>query len=194
MKNREYYQNTFDEVHVPVAVLRKVKGMKMEEKKIQKRSKLRYAIAAAAVLGISVVASNGICYAATGDTWVSKIVMYINGEPVEQEMVWHQEGDMVYGDVVVETDGAEEIVVALEGVDSAPDTFYMDVQNDPAFDGKLVREEEKLFLVLGDAKIDITEDFADGDCGGVFDYEGVTYAYEVTGDEQEYNIVLNGVK
>ena len=48
MKNKEYYQGTFDEVHVPEAVLGKVKGMKMEEKKIQKKSKLRYAAAIAA--------------------------------------------------------------------------------------------------------------------------------------------------
>lgn len=201
MKNKEYYQSTFDEVHVPEAVLGKVKGMKMEEKKIQKKSKLRYAAAIAAAFGLCIVASNGICYAATGNTWVEKVILHINGEAVEQDITWHQDGDLVYGEFEYETDGEEPAVIefydaeasVLDGTGygfiagkASEDETMENSESD--FHTEILQENERIYLVIGDSKIDITEDFADGECSGSFEFKGVTFDYEVTGTVDEYSV------
>lgn len=201
MKNKEYYQSTFDEVHVPEAVLGKVKGMKMEEKKIQKKSKLRYAAAIAAAFGLCIVASNGICYAATGNTWVEKVILHINGEAVEQDITWHQDGDLVYGEFEYETDGEEPAVIEFYDAEaSVPDgTGYGFIagkasedetmeNSESDFHTEILQENERIYLVIGDSKIDITEDFADGECSGSFEFKGVTFDYEVTGTVDEYSV------
>lgn len=201
MKNKEYYQSTFDEVHVPEAVLGKVKGMKMEEKKIQKKSKLRYAAAIAAAFGLCIVASNGICYAATGNTWVEKVILHINGEAVEQDITWHQDGDLVYGEFEYETDGEEPAVIEFYDAEaSVPDgTGYGFIagkasedetmeHSESDFHTEILQENERIYLVIGDSKIDITEDFADGECSGSFEFKGVTFDYEVTGTVDEYSV------
>lgn len=207
MKNKEYYQDTFDEVHVPEAVLRKVKGMKMEEKKIQKKSKLRYAAAIAAAFGICIVASNGICYAATGNTWVEKVILHINGEAVEQDITWHQDGDLVYGEFEYETDGEEPAVIEFYDAEKSdlniPDGtghgFICGKEAEGAddetagqsgsdFNTEIIQENECIYLMIGDSKIDITEDFADGKCSGSFEFQGVTLEYEVTGTVDEYTV------
>lgn len=195
MKNKEYYQETFNEIHVPEAVLGKVRDMKMEEKKIQKKSRLRYAAAIAAAFGLCIVASNGICYAATGNTWVEKVILYVNGEPVEQDITWYQEGDTVYGQMEYEIEGDEPAsVVFYDGAGAAPEledvadkdaVEYSDVVD---FTTEIIEENNRLFLVIGDSKIDITEDFADGACSGTFEFQGVTHNYEVTGTPDEYSV------
>lgn len=202
MKNKEYYQRTFDEVHVPEAVLRKVKGMKMEEKKIRKKSKLRYAAAIAAAFGLCLVISNGICYAATGNTWVETVILHINGEAVEHEITWRQEGDTVYGEFQYETDGKEPAIVEFYGADGSA-SHSMEGTGDGSICGKttdnaeaseagfhteVIQENDSIYLVIGDSKIDITEDFADGECSGTFEFKGVTFMYEVTGTADEYTI------
>lgn len=207
MKNKEYYQSTFDEVHVPEALLGKVKGMKMEEKKIQNKSKLKYAAAIAAALGLCVVASNGICYAATGNTWVEKVILHINGEAVEQDITWHQDGDFIYGEFEYEMDGEEPAVVefydgedseslAVEGTgfgficgkdtEGTEDGNIEHSEND--FTSEILQENNRLYLSIGDSKIDITEDFVDGTCSGTFEFQGVTFEYEVTGTVEHYTV------
>ncbi|MDE7366590.1 MAG: hypothetical protein K2N24_04475 [Lachnospiraceae bacterium] len=189
MKNKEYYQGTFDEVHVPEAVLGKVKGMKMEEKKIQKKSKLRYAAAIAAAFGLCIVASNGICYAATGNTWVEKVILYINGEAVEQDITWHQDGDLVYGEFEYQVDGEEPAVVEFY---NSEDT-QMEIKDGAEYEecnltSEILQENDRLYLSIGDSKIDITEDFADGECSGTFEFQGVTFEYELSGTVDNYTV------
>ena len=189
MKNKEYYQGTFDEVHVPKAVLGKVKGMKMEEKKIQKKSKLRYAAAIAAAFGLCIVASNGICYAATGNTWVEKVILHINGEAVEQDITWHQDGDLVYGEFEYETDGEEPAVVEFY---NGEDT-QMEIKDGAEYEecdltSEILKENDRLYLSIGNSKIDITEDFADGECSGTFEFKGVTFEYELSGTVDDYTV------
>ena len=175
MNNREFYKETMDEVHIPEAVLGKVRNMKTEQSRIKKRETLRYAVSVLAVLMICFAASNGICYAATGNTWVGKLTMYVNGEKVEQDITLYkdEDGDVIHGKIEAE-EGADSLEIILpEGASEA------------AYD-----EEGKNYLVIGDnfLKIDITEDFADGKCSGSFEWEGVTYQYEITGDMEEYDI------
>lgn len=93
MKNEELYRETFDEVHIPQALLGKVRNMDMEKKKITRRSKLRYAVAALGIMAAVFFASNGICYAATGSTWVGKVTFTINGKKMEKNMTWTKKDD-----------------------------------------------------------------------------------------------------
>lgn len=196
MNNREFYKETMDEVHIPEAVLGKVRNMKMEQKMIKKRETLRYAVSVLSVLAICFAASNGICYAVTGNTWVGKITMYVNGEKVEKDITLYKDenGDVIHGEIEAE-EGADSLEVILP--EGASEAAYDEADNSISFGnsntGKeyhLISEEGKNYLVIGDnlLKIDITEDFADGKCSGSFELEGVKYQYEITGDMEEYDI------
>lgn len=196
MNNREFYKETMDEVHIPEAVLRKVRNMKMEQKMMKKRETLRYAASVLAVLAICFAASNGICYAATGNTWVGKITMYVNGEKVEKDITLYKDenGNVIHGEIEAE-EGAESLEVILP--EGASEAAYDEADNSISFGNsnmgkeyRLISEEGKNYLVISDnlLKIDITEDFADGKCSGSFEWEGVIYQYEITGDMEEYDI------
>lgn len=192
MNNKEFYTDTFNEVHVPAAVLGKVRDMKMERAAIKRQSKLRYAVSAVAVLAVCLIASNGICYAATGDTWIQKVSFYVNGEKQELDVTMHKEGDTVVGEVTREVDeGEEAYVITTDNIGSDEEIVVESAIKDTS----LISEGDKVYLVIGDnlKKIDITEDFADGKCSGSFKLEGLTYNYEVTGTVEESSISLNCV-
>ena len=192
MNNKEFYTDTFNEIHVPAAVLGRVRDMKMEREAIKRQSKLRYAVSAVAVLAVCLIASNGICYAATGDTWIQKVSFYVNGEKQELDVTMHKEGDTVVGEVTREVDeGEEAYVVTTDNIGSDEEI----VVESAIKDSSLISEGDKVYLVIGDnlKKIDITEDFADGKCSGSFELEGLTYNYEVTGTVEESSISLNCV-
>ena len=78
MNNKEFVRGVYDEIHAPEELFGKV--MDMNKKESKKKNILRYVAGVAATLGVAMVASNGICYAATGETWIEKAIVYINGE------------------------------------------------------------------------------------------------------------------
>lgn len=187
MKNKEYYQSVFDEVHVPQEVLGKVMDMGMEEKKLRKKKVWKNAMTTVAALAICFVASNGICYAATGSTWTEKVLLYINGEPTQQEITWQQDGDVTYAEMEVEVDEAGEVVVYHEETvpgDEETSYEYMTLVTE------VVEEDGKIYLVINGEKTDITEDFADGSCSGTVEMDGVVITYQVDGNANEYSIVI----
>ncbi len=79
MTNREKYQQAF-------SVLKASKEIQMEEITMKKNNILKTTVAAAAAVAICFVGSNSICYAATGETWVEKMIVFINGEATETEV------------------------------------------------------------------------------------------------------------
>ncbi len=187
MKNREYYQSVFDEVHVPQDVLGKVMDMGMEEKKLKKKKAWKNVMTTVAALAVCFVASNGICYAATGSTWTEKVLLYINGEPIEQEVIWQEDGDMVYGTLEVEVDEGDDVVAYLEETvpgDEEVSYDYMTLVTE------IVEEDGKIYLVINGEKIDITEDMADGSCSGTVEINGVVSTYQVEGNASEYSIQI----
>lgn len=191
MNNREFYTDTFNEIHVPAAVLGKVRNMKMKKITIKRQNKLRHAISVIAVLAVCLIASNGICYAATGDTWIQKVTFYMNGEKQELDMTMHKEGNTIVGEVTREIDEGEgkESLMIITGNDVS-ESDQVIITDSASKETSLVSENDKIYLVIGDnlKKIDITEDFADGKCSGMVELEGVTYNYEVTGTLEENNI------
>ncbi|MBQ9768142.1 MAG: hypothetical protein IJW37_08580 [Lachnospiraceae bacterium] len=111
MKEKESIKQVYDEIHAPEALLRKV--MEMNKKEFKFRNAVKYVAMAAVALAITLVASNGICYAATGETWIDKIVVFINGEETEQAITWHEEGDRVYGTMEVEMDTENPVTIEM---------------------------------------------------------------------------------
>ena len=98
MSNQSQYKAMMGEVHASADLIGKFKGIPMEKTK-KRTTALKFATATcAALLGVFVV-TNGVCYAATGETWVEKATVYINGEPVEMDVQMSQNGDTTVGEI-----------------------------------------------------------------------------------------------
>ncbi len=199
MKNRDYVRSAYDEIHVPDALFGKVISMKKENKI---RSVLKSAAIAFGAFTITFVASNGICYAATGETWVGKAIVYINGEKQEHEITYVQEGDKIVGKIEFEVDEQQDIAVQVDDeadgaveyniqVDSNADTSSE--YDDAALVDMAILEtgNDKVYLVILDKTADITEDYADGEAKGQIDVNGQTVNYTVKGNRDEYEITIN---
>lgn len=186
--NVTYYKDTFDEIHVPETLFGKVMDMSMEKGKWKRQRRLKFAGSIVGALALCMVISNGVCYAATGGTWVSKVTLYINGENVTQDVTWHKDDDgNMYGRI-----GTEEGDCIFYDKSYGEDVSYQEavVTSVQDMQSEIVCEGDKQYLIIGDSKIDITEDFADGRCSGTFELEGVTFQYEVTGNVEEYQVSI----
>ena len=128
MSNQSQYKAMMGEVHASADLIGKVKGIPMEKTK-KRGMALKFATATcAALLGVFVV-TNGVCYAATGETWVEKVTVWINGEPVEMDVQMSQNGDTTVGEVSYEVGdgegGAVQMTMISEGATStAPPTRF----------------------------------------------------------------------
>lgn len=109
MKFKMEYKETFTEIHAPEALGRKVKNMSRLENTIQfpLMRKMAMALALAMVL---FVGSNGIAYAATGNTWVETVIVHFNGSGYDAE-VGGEAGD---GDVTYSVTDEQQ---AIDGVE-----------------------------------------------------------------------------
>lgn len=202
MKNRESVKRLYDEIHAPDALFGKV--MEMDKKQSKVRNIVKYAMGTAAALALAFVTSNGICYAATGQTWVSKAIVYINGEATEQELEWHQEGDLLYSTIEVPVEEGDEARVEVYSfvtdreqpveqmmiLAETSEEGVADVEQEDLFTAELLQEDGKVYLVTEEEKIDITEDFSDGEASGTFTCY-VSMKYIVKGTVEEYEISLS---
>lgn len=187
--NKEIYKNAFDAVHAPAELSGKVEVSQMEHVKRRSFKGLRIAVSAFAALLFLVVVSNGICYAATGDTWITKVKVIIDGKGTEADMTWHQEGDYMVGTIEYEVpEGREIFVCDAEDVDGNSEIEY----NTPRLtEGRLEVENDRIYLVVEDSKVDITEDFTDGEATGSIELAGVQYVYIVTGTAEDYDVAFD---
>ena len=106
MNEKENVKKIYDQIHAPEALLGKVMEMKKDAFKF--RNCVKYAVAAVAALALTFVASNGICYAATGETWISKIKVNINGNEVTPDVTWKEEDGNMVGTFEMELDSVDE--------------------------------------------------------------------------------------
>ena len=200
MNNANRYKAMMGEVHASADLIGKVKGIPMEKTK-KRGVALRLATATCAgLLGVFVV-TNGVCYAATGETWVEKATVWVNGEPVEMDVQMRQEGDVTVGTVEYTMEDA-----AGEGGDIA---MTMSAENGDfsnmaytikdytaegadaaggATEGMVLESDDgHVLLVPGDGSqaepIDITDQIkAQGGATGTFEMDGATYVYQVSGE------------
>ncbi len=190
--NKEIYKNAFDEVHAPAELSGKVKVSKMEHVKRSSFKGFKIAVSAFAALLFLVVVSNGICYAATGDTWITKVKIIINGEETEADMTWHQEGDYTVGTVEYEVpEGKAQEIFVFDDGESLDENPEIDYNSSTPAEGRLEVENDRTYLVAEDSKVDITEDFKDGKAAGEIELDGVKFVYTVTGTVESYDISLD---
>lgn len=190
----ELYRSTFDEIHAPEELKRKVIIM-AETKPKRKIYAIRKVLYVAAAIIVLFCASNIITYAATGETWIEKTVMQfcIHGEFQEVEMTKKvdENGIAAYEGDYTDENGlpVKEIIVADEsdGYDNPVDALNTSAE--------IVKENGKLYLSAWDltknAKIDITDDLADGKAEGTFELNDKEYTYSVTGDEEINSILIS---
>lgn len=90
MTNKEKYKQAFSGLHASIDV-----GMEDIMKKKSANIAKRIAVAAVA-LAIGFAGSNGVCYAATGETWVEKVFLKVNGVDTEVKKMELDEGMVGY--------------------------------------------------------------------------------------------------
>ena len=210
MSNSSQYKAMMGEVHASADLIGKVKGIPMEKTK-KRTTALKFATATcAALLGVFVV-TNGVCYAATGETWVEKATVYINGEPVEMDVQMSQNGDTTVGEInytVEDADGEGgevQMTMISEGGDFDDTTYEIrDYMVEGAEDGSpnaddMVLESTDGHVVLapeGVEPIDLTDQLAtNGAATGTYEKDGATYVYQVSGEPGNWHasVHLEGV-
>ncbi len=151
MKNREKVERLYNEIHAPEALVWKVKdmNMEMETKKLKKKNVVKYAVCALAVMAMTFVASNGICYAATGETLVAKVKWIINGEESELDMNWTKDGDNYKGEVVYPDENGSEksVVIETKNPDGVLPEVFINSDDQVDEEGNVV---EDIVVVEGD--------------------------------------------
>ena len=207
MKNEKRYKETFDKVHVPEELLGKVMDMENQTEKKAKRG-WRYAMGALAAAFGLFVASNGICYAATGETWVSRMTIYLNGEKIEKEVTWQENEDgTFFAEVEMEGDLECELFAVTDDIELAEGEYsysfngeelagedgeytFVNVEVETDEDGSVwLRVNQDGTCV---AETDVTADLADGMAEGDIAYDGLNYHYQVTqGADGEYELMLS---
>lgn len=123
MGEQEKYKQMMNEIHVSETILRKVMEMDMSKKMLNRKRMMKKVGTIAAALTLCIVASNGICYAATGHSWVTKAIISVNGEEYEQEFIYEEQADgtfsyTVNSDLFEDKDlEGEEIYLKIEDSD-----------------------------------------------------------------------------
>ena len=186
-KNKAYFQETFQEVHAPEGLGRKVKNMTKTEAKKKGMAAVKKLAVAAAIAAVLFAGSNGVAYAMTGSTWLETVMakLYVNGVAYDMEMTGEEleDGTVQYSGTVEVPDGSSGSVVILTDEDFVTQEYYvaMDTTTEPERT-EVVEENGRTYLVAGELKLDITEDVADGHAAGSYEKEGVLYRYEVKED------------
>lgn len=206
MSNASQYKAMMGEVHASADLIGKVKGIPMEKTK-KRGMALRLATATCAgLLGVFVV-TNGVCYAATGETWVEKATVWVNGEPMEMDVQMSQDGDVTVGTIEYTVEDADgeggdiAMTMRAEGGDFSDTTYTIKdytAEGADAADGAaagmvLESDDGHVLLVPGDGSqaepIDITDQInAQGGATGTFEMDGVTYVYQVSGEPGNWHV------
>lgn len=192
MDNKKYYQNTFDEVHASEDLLGKVRNMKRETINGKIKSTRRAAYIAAAAALMAIVSSNVITYAATGSTWVEKVMVSINGEEKEIEFTKRVDAEgNEYLEGTFEVDENEK-EMSIEFENEIGDEEGEDKKSDSVSTiAEIKAEGDKIYLIVGTQKIDITEDMKDEKCEGTYEEDGTVFYYTIEGNVEEYSISIS---
>lgn len=188
MTNKERYQKAF-------SVLKASREIRMEDLEVKKRANVSKGIAVAAAAALCLVGTNGICYAATGDTWVEKVIVYFEGKEVEKDVTVKDLGNGNYSySLEVDENGEAVKVETVTDENGKESTMYYVYDNESTQTSEvtpvLVEEDGKVYLQFGDVKEDITVDYADETASGEIVIDGIEYDYEVTGTIDVYSITL----
>ena len=188
--NHEFYQSAFDEIHASDELLMKVQNM-TENKTKKKIYAIRKAALVAAAIMMMLVVSNAVVYAATGATWVEKLItVNVDGEEKEASLVnkYDENGKLDSQEIVVDHGNGriDKLVIDGEEAEEDPSGFEIITNNDSVMpEPSVVKENDKIHE-------DITEDFSDGKAE--FTAKGddnVEMKFTVTGTVDKYKIVVS---
>ena len=165
--NHEFYQSAFDEIHASDELLMKVQNM-TENKTKKKIYAIRKAALVAAAIMMMLVVSNAVVYAATGATWVEKLItVNVDGEEKEASLVnkYDENGKLDSQEIVVDHGNGriDKLVIDGEEAEEDPSGFEIITNNDSVMpEPSVVKENDKIYLDWDIASIheDITEDFS----------------------------------
>lgn len=202
MSNKKLYKDTFDKITMSEEAFGKVREMRINEQKTKRKMSFRFATVLAA-LAVVFALSNGIAYAASGSTLVEKVVIYIDGQmhdASEMTKMMDEDGNECYEYEFKE--GESEVAVSYSMDENAQGKNNMSVEEEyntnssteetTIFYGVLEEEDGKVFLIIGNnlKKIDITDDFQDGNASGEFELEGESYQYTIEGSVKDSSITF----
>ena len=189
MTNKEKYQQAF-------SVLKASRPIEVEDLKMNKNMVLKRIVATAAVVALCFGASNGICYAATGATWVEKMVVIFNGQKIEKpvQVTSLGNGDFSYTMPVSGETGSMQMTIVTDegGLDATPVIVSSDEGVVVPDDTPMISVEDdgKIYIKYGEAKVDITEDFEDGEASGTLKFNDLEYKFLVEGNVEVNSITL----
>ena len=184
MKFKNEYHNTFNEVHTPEELSRKVMNMQKKEDNKTTTFFVRKLAAVAAIALVVLIGGNGIVYAATGNSLFSTVKVYFNGTEYEAKLEekMDEDGDVYY-----------KIGPFADEESTSMYTTGMTISNE-AIEGTLevVEEDGKIYIVDGELKQDITAEIKDGKTSGIYEKDGMTYEYEVTEKDGTWELNILG--
>jgi len=182
-KMKEYVQSTYDELHAPDGLRRKVMNMSEVNGKKMGMSVVKKLAVAAAIAAVLFAGSNGVAYAMTGSTWVETMIarISINGvwQDVELDGEVLEDGTVQYSKTLdVQDKEMVEMVLVTDSANGDQSGHSMDVAVEQERT-EVLEEDGSIYLIVGDRKLDITEDMADGTATGNYEKNGAVYNYEV---------------
>lgn len=205
MSNKQLYKETFDRMVMSEETIRKVKDAMERKENKRNRAAFRAAMTMAALAEVFIL-GNIVSYAATGNSLVQagleSVHLFVDNKEVDvknMETYKDKDGNTCYK---IELDGDKNSKAEFSAEWIAEDGVYADVDADAdagkaelkinLIGGKIKKKGDKIYFVYGDKKekIDITEDFADGEAKGKFRLGGETYHYVVTGTVEKHNIEI----
>jgi hypothetical protein len=182
-KLKEYVRNTYDELHAPEGLRRKVMNMNEFDTKKMGMSVVKKLAVAAAIAAVLFAGSNGVAYAMTGSTWVETMMARINVNGVWQDVELEgevlEDGTIQYSTTL---DVQEEEPVGMVIVTDSVPPEYVEIYTDTTVEPErteIVVEDGIIYLMDGDVKIEITEDMEDGIATGSYEKNSMVYQYEV---------------
>lgn len=182
-KLKEYVRNTYNELHAPDGLRRKVMNMNEFNAKKMGMSVVKKLAVAAAIAAVLFAGSNGVAYAMTGSTWVETMMARINVNGVWQDVELEgevlEDGTIQYSTTLdVQEEESVGMVIVTDSVPPEHVEIYTDTTVEPERT-EIVVEDGRVYLVVGDMTIDITEDMTDGSASGSYEKKGNEFRYEV---------------
>ena len=193
--NHEFYKSVFDEVHVSDELMKKVQNMS-ENKPKKKVYAIRKIIYVAAAILVLLVASNVVTYAATGATWIERLVtINVNGQDQEAKLInkYDENGKLDSQGIMIDRGNGIKRSLEWDGeyaIDDFSDFDIHFVEDDP----ELIKKDDKIYLDWNMACIheDITKDFADGKAEVTVLYDNnEELKFTITGTADKYKIVVS---
>ena len=203
MSNQEKFIETFEQVELSELAFQKMKDV---EGKRMKKTIWKYA-AAAASLGIVFLVSNTISYAMTGNSIIDEVRRFldvekehirVNNDEVCEELISSYVGEdgLTYYEY---SDGSKTGVLLDDPKHSSVFDYKIPIEGGfttgiIVFEGTLYEKDDRTYLELYGAPIDVTEDFADGVITGSFVYTGIhndmseNFEYRVEGTLVDYTV------